>query len=322
MPNYVNDEADVKIILPVEVAAQIEEKLPPEVQTVWVDDTGFSSDPSQAEVYFHWFTHKTTIEILAAAPKLCWQHTPSAGVDRQPLPMLIERDIILTNGAGVHAIPIAEFVLAFMLDHAKRLSILKAAQSDRVWKTNLEVQELHDATLLIIGAGGIGQEIAARASAFGMKVWGSRRHPQPLPNFERVVGEEEWRSLLREADYVVIAAPLTPQTRGMFDEAALRSLHAGAYLINIARGGIVNEAALLKALRENWFAGAALDTFGTEPLPPDSPFWTLPQVFVTPHFTGESPQVNQRSVALFLDNLERYQTGKSLLNVVDKKLGY
>ena len=315
----------MKIILPDEVAAQIEQNLPSEIETVQVDQTGnFNGDPSQAEVYLHWFSHRgTTIEtILTAAPALRWQHTPSAGVDRLPMPVLIERKIMLTNGAGVHAIPIAEFVLALMLDRAKNLSLLKAAQTEHTWKDDIEVRELEDTTLLIIGAGGIGQEIAARASAFGIRIWGSRRHPKSHPNFERVVGEDEWRSLLGEADYVVIAAPLTPQTEGMIDEAALRSLHPGAYLINIARGAVVDEAALLKALQENWFAGAALDTFSTEPLPPESPFWSFPQVFVTPHCAGTSPKVNQRSIALFLDNLERYRTDQTLQNVVDKKLGY
>ena len=179
-----------------------------------------------------------------------------------------------------------------------------------------------EATLLIIGAGGIGQAIAQRASAFGMRVWGFCRHPQPLPGFERVVGADEWRSLLPEADYVVIATPLTPETQGMIDAATLRSMRPSAYLINVARGAVVDEAALLTAVDEGWIAGAGLDTFCTEPLPLDSPFWSRQNVFVTPHCSGSSPRAIQRSIALFLDNLTCYRAGTPLRNVVDKTAGY
>jgi phosphoglycerate dehydrogenase-like enzyme len=183
--------------------------------------------------------------------------------------------------------------------------------------------------LLIIGAGGIGQEIAARAKPFALRIIGSRRHPQELANFDRVVGVNEWRSLLPEVDYVVIATPLTKETKQFIDESVLRwrsppkaSLPQHAYLINIARGGVIDESALVKALTEGWIAGAALDTVGTEPLPPESPLWSLPNIFITPHISGHSPKTQQRSIALFLDNLQRYQAGKPLLNVVDKQAGY
>ena len=314
----------MKLILPIEVADQIESQLPPEDSTIRVDASAtFDGDASDADVYLHWYSHSHTVveQILAAAPGLRWLHTPSAGVDRI-LSLVQQRELIFTNGAGVHAIPIAEFVLAFMLNRAKRLSDFKTAQSEHRWEILDGIQELKEATLLLLGAGGIGQEIAVRASAFGMRIWGSRRHPNPLPHFERVVGEDEWRSLLGDADYVVIATPLTSDTQGMVDEAALRSMHRGAYLINIARGAIVDEAALLKALEEGWLAGAALDTFSTEPLPADSPFWDLPQVFVTPHCSGTSPQETERSLALFLDNLERYRADKSLRNLVNRQQGY
>ena len=314
----------MKLILPIEVADQIESQLPPEDSTIRVDASAtLDGDASDAEVYLHWYSHSPTVveQILAAVPALRWLHTPSAGVDRI-LSLVQQRELIFTNGAGIHAIPIAEFVLAFMLNRAKRLSDFKTAQSEHRWEILDGIQELKEATLLILGAGGIGQEIAVRASAFGMRIWGSRRHPDDLPPFERVVGENEWRSLLKDADYVVIATPLTSDTQGMVDEAALRSMNRGAYLINIARGAIVDEAALLKALEEGWIAGAALDTFSTEPLPADSPFWDLPQVFVTPHCSGTSPQETERSLALFLDNLERYRTDKSLRNVVDRQQGY
>ncbi|MBV9389432.1 MAG: D-2-hydroxyacid dehydrogenase [Chroococcidiopsidaceae cyanobacterium CP_BM_ER_R8_30] len=317
----------MKLILPTEFKDELKPKLPPNVQVAWADTNGdFESDPSNAEVYLNWFYLKpnTLHKVLEAAPRLRWQQTPSAGVNHILTPKFLERDITLTNGAGTFSTPIAEFVLAYMLNHVKLLPKLHQLQADRNWKRsiNLPIQELEGKSLLIIGAGSIGQAIAQRASAFEMRVWGSRRQPQLLPGFEKVVGANEWRSLLPEADYVVIATPLTPETQGLFDEAALRAMHSDAYLINIARGAVVDEPALLKALSEDWIAGAALDTFYTEPLPPDSPFWSLPNVFVTPHCSGMTPHVAKRTIDLFIDNLHRYQSGQPLRNVVDKTTGY
>ncbi|MDZ4876595.1 MAG: Glyoxylate/hydroxypyruvate reductase A [Chroococcidiopsis cubana SAG 39.79] len=315
----------MKLILPVEVASEISPHLPPSVAVVRVDSEGnLDGDATDAEVYLSWFNLKVTTlhKVLAVSPALRWHHAPNAGVDRFLTPTYLERDLILTNGAGVHAIPIAESVIGYMLAHTKRLSELYALQAEHHWKSHFAIQELKGATLLIIGAGGIGQEIALRARAFGMRILGSRRRPEPLPHFDKVVGADEWRSLLPEADYVVIATPLTPETKGSLDEAALRLMRPHAYLINIARGAIVEEPALLKALSENWIAGAALDTLITEPLPPDSPFWSLPNVLITPHCSAHSPKVAERSLALFLDNLQRYRSGIALRNVVDKRVGY
>lgn len=319
----------MKLLLPREFATILEPKLSsdPNIQIAWVDTHGnFEGDPSDAEVYFNWFYLKpdTLRKVLAGSPHLRWHQTPSAGVNHILIPEYLQRDITLTNGAGTFSIPIAEFVLTYILFHAKSLSKLLDLRTNHAWKRSIElpIQEVSDATLLIIGAGRIGQEIAKRASAFGMRVWGSRRKPEVLPNFEKVVGADEWRPLLPEADYVVLATPLTSETKHLIDESALRSMHSDAYLINIARGAVVDEAALITALKEGWIAGAGLDTFETEPLPPDHPLWSLPNVLITPHCSGYSPRIVERMIALFLDNLKRYQTERPLLNVVDKQAGY
>ncbi len=315
----------MKLILPVELASDIEPLLPANLTVVRVDNEGnFDGDPSGAEVYLNGFKLKDTTlhKVLAAAPTIRWQHTPSSGVNHILTPTFLEHDIILTNGSGAHAIPIAEFVLNFILCHAKKVQQLKDLQARQQWFKWFEIEELYGKNLLIIGTGNIGREIAVRAKAFGMQVWGSRRHPQPLPNFDKIVGAHEWRALLPEADYVVIATPLTPETKGSINTETLRLMRPSAYLINIARGAIADEDALLTALREGWIAGAGLDTFATEPLPPDSPFWSLPNVFVTPHCSALTPQLRQRIVSLFLDNLRRYLHHQPLRNVVDKKAGY
>ncbi len=315
----------MKIILPVELAAKVEPVLPPDIEFVRVDSEGnFDGDPSDAEVYFNGFKLKNTTlhKVLAAAPKIRWQHTPTSGVNRILTPIFLKHNILLTNEPGVHAIPIAEFVLNFMLYHAKNVPKLQKSQSEHHWMNWLELQELYNKNLLLIGTGNIGQEIAVRAKAFSMNVFGSRLHPEPLPNFDLIVGADKWRSLLPEVDYVVIATPLTPETKGLIDAKALRSMRKSAYLINIARGAIVDENALLTALGEKWIAGAGLDTFTTEPLPPESPFWSLPNVLITPHCSSLTPQLYDRIVALFIDNLTRYRNGKPLRNVVDKNAGY
>ncbi|WP_341529267.1 D-2-hydroxyacid dehydrogenase [Nostoc sp. UHCC 0302] len=316
----------MKIILPINLAPHIEPQLPSDIEVVRTDNEGnLEGDASDAEVYVNGFYSNNIHiydKILAQLPAIRWQQTPSAGVNHLLTPAFLKRDIILTNGTGIHAIPISEFVLTFMLYHAKNLRKLQALQDAHTWPRGVFLEELADATLLIIGAGNIGKAIASRAKAFGMRVWGSRRHPEPLPDFDKIVGANEWRSLLPEADYVVIATPLTPETQGLIDEAALRSMRQSAYLINIARGAIVDENALLTALREGWIAGAGLDTVATEPLPPESPFWSLPNVFITPHCSALSPRLRERITELFLDNLRRYQAGQPLRNVVDKQVGY
>jgi phosphoglycerate dehydrogenase-like enzyme len=315
----------MKLILPVEIAHEIEPHLPENTTVVRVDGEGnIDGDATDAEVYFSWFYLKPTTlhRVLDAAPLLRWHHAPNAGVNHILTPQYLERDLILTNGAGVHGIPIAEFVITYLLAYSKRLPSLYKLQNEHNWQRGLPIQELFEKTLLIIGAGGIGQEIAVRAKAFGMRIFGSSRHPKLLPNFDKVVGANEWKELLPEAEFVVISTPLTAETKGMIDVETLRLFRPDSYLINIARGAIVDESALTKALQEGWIAGAALDTVFTEPLPAESPLWTLPNVFITPHCSGNTPKTKERTLALFLDNLNRYYQGKPLRNVVDKTAGY
>jgi phosphoglycerate dehydrogenase-like enzyme len=314
----------VKIILPAQIRAQLAPGLPPDIAVCWVDEDGaFDGQPADAVAYFRWWTGRPILQkVLEQAPALRWLHTPSAGVDHVLIPPVLERDIAVTNSAGVHAIPIAEFVLALLLSHVKRLPAYRAAQAEARWERSFRPGELYEQTLLILGIGGIGQAIASRAAAFGMRVLGSRRSPRPMEGVEQVVGMDGWRALLPEADAVVIAAPLTEETRGMIDAAALAAMKPSAYLINIARGPIIDEPALIAAMNAGRIAGAALDTFEEEPLPPESPLWRLPNITITPHTTSGSPRMHERQIALFLENLRRFRGGEPMLNVVDKAAGY
>lgn len=319
----------MKVVLPTFLADQLTNRvraIAPGVEIIYFDQAGeLSADADDAEVLLRWFnTAEQLADLIDRLPGLRWMHIPRAGVDTSLVRPVLERDIILTNSSGVHAIPIAEFVLLFMLNHAKQVPSLLKAQAEHEWVKGdqLQLQELEDKTALIIGLGQIGQAIASRARAFGMRVLGSSRSGRAVPGVEQVVGEGDWRELLPEADYVIIAAPLTPTTRGMFGAAELASMQPSSYLINIARGEIVDEQALLAAVRAKVIAGAALDVFATEPLPSDSPLWNEPNIFVTPHISWNSPHIRQRTLNIFLENLRHFVAGEPLINVVDKQAGY
>jgi phosphoglycerate dehydrogenase-like enzyme len=319
----------MKLIIPTSIADKVEPQLHeivPQAEVVHVDQEGRGDgELADAQVLLRWWMPGTTLRrILAAAPQLGWLHTPSAGVDGLLIPEVIERKIVLTNSAGAHAIPIAEFVLLCMLGHAKRARDLAALTPEHAWQQGraLHLAELYEKTLLILGLGHIGQEIAQRAAAFGMRVIGSRRRPAPMAGIDRVVGDDAWRELLPEADYVAIATPLTSATRGMIDAAALAQLRPSAYLINIARGEIVDTAALIAALEQGQLAGAALDVLPEEPLPPEHPLWRTPNVSITPHISASSPRTSERAIAIFLENLRRNLAGQPFVNVVDQQAGY
>ena len=210
--------------------------------------------------------------LLVAAPRLRWFHAWGAGVDwvlRQP--GAIEGDFVLTSSSGIHAIQMTEHVLALLLAFARGLPDAMRAQAARTWRPmeNAELFELAGKTLLLVGLGAIGQHTAQVAAALGMRVLGVRRMPsEPLPGVERVAGIESLHDLLPEADFVVLMTPLTPETRGLIGERELRLMKRDAYLVNVARGGVVDEAALVRALRAGWLAGAGLDVFEQSPCRP------------------------------------------------------
>ncbi|HEU4323490.1 MAG TPA: D-2-hydroxyacid dehydrogenase [Roseiflexaceae bacterium] len=319
----------MKLILPQALVDLVEPQLRaemPDLEIVHIDREGNTDgDLSDAEALIRWWMSKEVLgRVIAAAPRLRWLHTPSAGVDGMLLPELRERGITFTNSAGAHAIQIAEFVLMFMLAHVKQARTLAALSPADAWERGdqMGLQELYGKTVLVLGLGKIGQEVAKRAAAFGMRVWGSRRRVQPTEWVERVVDEDGWRALLPEVDYLVVATPLTDATRGMVDRDAFAQLKQGAYLVNIARGQIVDTDALLEALRSGKLAGAGLDALPTEPLPPDHPLWAEPNVWITPHISWSSPQTYLRVADLFVENLRRFRAGQPLLNVVDQEAGY
>lgn len=261
--------------------------------------------------------------LVREAPTLRWLQSHGVGVDGLLNPEVIESDLILTNGATLHTVPMAETVMALLLAATKRLPEHAWDQKERRWG-RLPKQELRGSTVGIIGLGRIGTEVARLCAAFGARVVGLRRSPPAAPptGVERVYGTAGLDTLLGESDYVVLALALNPTSRGLLGARELGLMKPSAVLLNVARGDVVDEAALTDALRERRLAFACLDTFQTEPLPADSPLYDLPNVFITPHNSASSPHMEERVIELFLDNLGRLVRGEPLLNVVDKRRGY
>jgi len=288
------------------------------------DELGPATD---AEAAFGGFSADRLRTVLAGAPKLRWVHTFSAGVDRHVPAMASYEHVILTNNSGAFDVPIAEHVIAMIFAAAKRVPEHLAAQGRREWQREVPHAEVRDATLVILGMGSIGGELARLAGALGMRVVGVRRDPthrgaSPTPSVDRIVPPGLFVEVAREADYLAVTAALTPQTRGMVSAEVLAALKPTAWVINIARGAIVDEAALAAALTERRIGGAALDVFETEPLPAESPLWSLDNAILTPHVSNSSPRVRERSLALVAENVRRYKAGEPLLNQVDRRVGY
>jgi phosphoglycerate dehydrogenase-like enzyme len=276
----------------------------------------------EVEIAAGWFPH----DLLPQARRLRWLQEWGAGVDwllRQP--EAAELDFTLTNASGVHAIPISEQIIGYLLAFARQLPQAIRAQERRAWKSpgRKQLFELAGKTMLLIGVGAIGARTAAIAAALGMHVLGIRRNPDgQLPGVEAMYGPDRLHDLLPEADCVVLTVPLSRETQGMIGERELRAMKPTCYLINIGRGGTIDESALVRALSEGWIAGAGLDVFEQEPLPETSPLWQLDNVIVTAHYAGMTPEYDERALAIFLDNLGRYRAGEPLRNVVDKAAGY
>jgi phosphoglycerate dehydrogenase-like enzyme len=258
--------------------------------------------------------------LFEKAERLRWAHSGAAGVEHIPLAMFKARDVLLTNGAGVHAQPMAEHVVMFMLAASRGLPDLFRAQLERRYSRSFGgARELAGASVLVLGYGGIGRAVAAKAGALGARVTGVRNRPDGEPG---VVGPDAWRPLLAESDFVVLTVPLTPATRGIIGAEELAAMGEDAWLINVGRGGLVNEPALIEALRLKRIGGAGLDVFSEEPLPEDSPLWKLDNVIITPHVSADSDRGMERSTGLFKDNLDRFAQGRPLLNLVDLEAGY
>jgi len=260
--------------------------------------------------------------IVKRAPKLKWHHTLLAGVDHDLYADLFKSSVIVTN-SHIHGIQISELVLEMMLMLAKHAPFYFEMKKQRKSK-RVTSELLHSKTLGVVGLGSIGKEVARLGKAFHMRVIATKSNPKPTKYADVVLPSEKLPVLLKESDYVVLAVPFTARTSNLIGEKELKMMKPTAYLINIARGTVVDEDVLAKALEEKWIAGAGLDVFRSDPgpLPPNSKFWDIPNVIITPHIAGHIENYNLVAIESFCENLKRYISGKRLKNMVDKKKGY
>ncbi|HEX7671569.1 MAG TPA: D-2-hydroxyacid dehydrogenase [Polyangiaceae bacterium] len=298
----------------------------PGANLITVDESGtLSGDAGTAEIVFlssdliAWARRSDGVQRavgrLAGSPALAWLHTASVGVDHPMFGYLLRRGVRLTNAPGIHATPIAEYVMAHLLAIAKRIPEHAALQA-RAEYLPLDSDELTGKTLGIVGFGGIGRATAKLARAFGMRIVAVRRTPAPDPLVDRMLPPEGLDELLSESHAVVLALPLTNETRGLLDRARLGRLRPDAVLVNVGRGGVVDEAALVDTLASGRIRAAVLDVHAEEPLPADSPLWRLERAIVTPHDASSSPMTLERAIAGFLLNLDGYVGGRPLADEI------
>jgi phosphoglycerate dehydrogenase-like enzyme len=264
-------------------------------------------------------------EWLRKAKRLKWVHFAMAGVDDALHPALVESPAHVTSSVGIHAAPVAEHAFAMILAFARGLVTAAANQHERRWSRRAvveRVQELSGLTLGVVGLGHIGREVAKMGRAFGMRVVGVSRHGAAAEGVDEAFGPDGLAKVLSRADFLVLCLPLTAETRGMIGVDEIRLMKESAYLVNVARGPLVREDILLEALRRRWIAGAGLDVFEKEPLPPEHPFYNLDNVIISPHVAGVTPYYWERMAKLFAENFKRFVGGEELHTKVDKERGY
>lgn len=262
--------------------------------------------------------------FFSQAKNLRWIHALTAGVERLLFPETQNSPIILSNSKGIHGIPMAEHVLGLILTFSRRLDLFQRQQSQKIWQRPPieELQEINGKTLAIVGLGAIGHEIAKKGKAMDMRVIAARREITKEPFVDRLYRPEQLPEMLAEADYIVVTVPLTETTAGMFGPEQFASMKPTAFFINVSRGGVVQEDALISVLQSRRIAGAGLDVVAEEPLPQTSPLWELPNVIITPHMAAISPLYLDRALQLFAKNLALYIAGQPMFNLVDKTKGY
>ncbi len=308
--------------------ARVIEAFGDQVKATFVAGGAFESALPESEIVV---TQRLTDEQIAHATRLQWLASWAAGLESMSAATLAERGVIVTNSSGVHGPNIAEHVMGMMLMFDRCLDVYFRSQLEGRWNRELKsrgegAEELTGQTLLVVGLGRIGEALAKRAKAFEMKVVGVKRSPAHRhaegDAVDRVVGLDALGDVLPEADHVVLALPLTAETRHLFDAARIATMKPTARLYNIGRGALIDEAALAAALTAKRIAGAGLDVFEQEPLPPASPLWALDNVLLTPHVSGITPHYYERAAAIFGQNLRKFLDGMALDNRFEPERGY
>ena len=320
-----------------EIVTAVHQALPPHLTLLHTqDEDQILATAANIEIVAGWFKQ----DWLHQMPNLHWVQQWGAGANWiLEHEELRQRPFTLTNVSGVHAVPISEHIFAMLLSLGRNLRHAHEAQKANVWAqykhpteniqdipyafTRDNIFELADKTMLLIGVGAIGERTAKLAQALDMHIIGMRHNAdRPSPYVNQMVSPQQLHTVLPQADFIVITAPLIPATHHLISHTEIALMKPTAIIVNIGRGSIIDESALLPALQNKTIAAAALDVFEQEPLPADSPFWQLNNLLITSHYAGGTPRYHERAFAIFLDNLGRYQRGEPLHNIVDKQLGY
>lgn len=311
----------VAAVLPDVLQPLVETRLPDWLEPHWYADRHQAiALAGRAEIgWFDFFDRAAVRAAVERATGLKWLNSLFAGVEAFPLDLLAARGVWLTNGAGINAIPIAEYVVMLMLGHAKGYRELVRAQDRHEWlRDSPGKRELYGSRALILGYGAIGREIACRLQTFGVEVSKVSRRGGP-----GVLGPDEWRTRLGDFDWVIVAVPATAETVGMIGESEIATMAPQAVLINVARGSVIDQPALVAALEQGRIGGALLDVTTPEPLPPEHPLWGIESAQVTMHLSGRAQNLAlARAADRFVANLDRYRSGQSLKPLVDYTAGY
>jgi phosphoglycerate dehydrogenase-like enzyme len=317
----------MRLALPEHARAHLEGRLPADADPVWYSGgfTGYeqaaAAAPGAEVVWLDIYPASAVAPLIEKAADARWISTSMAGVNGWPLQRCAERGLLLTNGAGLNAAPVADFAVLGVLAIAKNLRELVYAQDRKAFVLQAPgVAELEGSKALVIGYGQIGRKIGERLEAFGVQVTGVRRTPDGEAG---VIGPGDWKARLGEFDWIVLAAASTHENTRTIGAAELEAMRPSAVIVNIARGDLIDQPALIQAVRVGSIAGAFLDVTDPEPMAPDDPIWSVPNIMVTCHTAGRAQTgMPKRAAALFLENLERYRQGQPLKNQVDLALGY
>lgn len=284
----------------------------------------FEKAAPQAEVILNWSGRRDLLRsVFLACPHLRWVHSRAAGLDKSLFPELVESSIPLTNGSGVFSQSLGEFALAAILFFAKDFHRMLRSQAVQRWD-QFDVEEIAHQTAGIVGYGDIGRAVASRLHAMGMKVLAVKRHPpvSPDPFIAEFYTPDAMAAMLGRSDYVVVAAPLTPETRHMISDAQFAAMKPSAVILNVGRGPVIDQAAMVRALIQKRIRGAGLDVFEQEPIPAGDPIWTLDNVLISPHCADHTKDWLNDAMRFFLKQYTRFEKGEPLENIVEKHLGY
>ncbi len=303
------------------------DRLPPETRIIVSNDRARLREAApEADVILNADLRdpKLLADTFPYATRVQWVHTMAAGVESALSPEIIQSRVPLTNGRGVYRRPLGEWAVAAMLYFSYDLPRMLRNKEAQRWEP-FDVDQIYGHTLGIVGYGAIGQAIAERARPFGMRIVAVRRNPERSagdPLLDAFYSPARVNEMLAECDYVAVSAPNTPETRGMIGKAQIEAMKSTAVIVNVGRGQVIDEAALIAALESNRIRGAGLDVFTTEPLPVGHPFYRLKNVLLSPHCADHTPGWLDRAVEFFLANFDRFRKGEPLQNVVDKHAGY